>query len=143
MSRGGGKREWHRSRSTLAGPSPFDRRVQRLAGGFVYVQLYPREPQASREPQPCLPQCPCVLLSLLHHTEHTQGAAYGLSRASPQQFLPHHLARLSAAIVTHDAQSVRQAARAGSTGGSHARATRRVRHCTRGSTPASVLCEVE
>ena len=49
--------------------------------------------------------------TLVHKGKVTDGTAYGLSRASPQQFLPHHLVRLSAAIVTHDAQSVRQAAR--------------------------------
>ena len=44
------------------------------------------------------------------HVTHTP-TAYGLGRASPQAYLPHHLARLSAAVVTHDAQSIRHAAR--------------------------------
>ena len=61
--------------------------------------------------------CPDLLRLLRHHATLVHkgvvvdSTAYGLSRASPQAYLPHHLACLSAAVVTRDAQSVRQAAR--------------------------------
>ena len=61
--------------------------------------------------------CPDLHRLLRHHAtlarkgDAVDSTAYGLGRASPQQYLPHHLARLSAAVVTHDAQSIRRAAR--------------------------------
>lgn len=61
--------------------------------------------------------CPDLHRLLRHHAtlarkgDAVDNTAYGLGRASPQQYLPHHLARLSAAVVTHDAQSIRRAAR--------------------------------
>ena len=61
--------------------------------------------------------CPDLLRLLRHHAAlvhkgvAADTTAYGVSRASPQAYLPHHLACLSAAVVSHDAQSVRHAAR--------------------------------
>ena len=57
-----------------------------------------------------------VILLLKTLAKATQGTAghdstqYGLGRASPQSFFPHHLAAISSAIVRFDALSIRNAA---------------------------------
>jgi hypothetical protein len=54
-----------------------------------------------------------VILLLKTPAKGTQGTAghdstqYGLGRASPQSFFPHHLAAISSAIVRADALSIR------------------------------------
>jgi len=54
-----------------------------------------------------------VILLLKTLAKATQGTAghdstqYGLGRASPQSFFPHHLAAISSAIVRADALSIR------------------------------------